>query len=491
MNKSKLDRNGFTIVELIVASAISITVVSVGFFILELAIKGNKIDETQRGLNARLNDTLDFILDEVKVGKRIIDNELDVTSLNSNCTYPDSSEFLFGISLPDQALVKGDYDPAGEKFILNQIDCPIVYAIRPSNTNEVLPYSLIRYGPQYNEKGFYISSSFQEFQETVLLDGITSEQKYEKIICPQGWNDIKTIKGITFCIDQFKKSIEIQIETEVAYKAKSDSKIKSVASTGGFSLIQDETQVSLMPNDFRSNADSPICLGVSCCWMGVCLKSNKITYMIDSSYFMNEKYDQHPNGLILNGKWTQINDPQFIAPEINGKSLIATAVSSLKQHIYKLSTSNIGSGGEKVYLQIIAFNDSSDLLFPDGPRELTSDNKNKALEYLNKLSAEGETIEPWDEICSALESDSTGQIILLSASIPSKIEGNCAGSTGNYAEIINDYNRITRSKSPLGSLIIDSISLFHNFCEPTKNYDKNNWLGLISSGEESVCTHIK
>ena len=37
---------------------------------------------------------------------------------------------------------------------------------------------------------------------------------------------------------------------------------------------------------------------------------------------------------------------------------------------------------------------------------------------------------------------------------------------------------------------IDTISLYHNFCETTKNYDENNWLGLLSSGEESVCTHI-
>tara|TARA_E500000331_G_scaffold227897_1_gene218114 strand:+ start:479 stop:1954 length:1476 start_codon:yes stop_codon:yes gene_type:complete len=491
MNTSKFDKNGFTIVELIVASAISITVVSVGFFILEIALKGNKIDEAQRGLNSRLNDTLDFILDEVKVGRRIIQNELDITSLNSNCIYPESGEFLFGISLPDQALVKGDYNPLGEKFNLNRIECPIVYTIRPSNNNEVMPYSLIRYGPKYNEKGFYISPSFKEFQETVLLDGITSEQKYEKIVCPQGWNDIKTIKGVTFCIDQFKKSIELQIETEAAYKTNNENKIKSVASTGGFSLIQDETQVSLLPTDFKTNSNSPICKGVSCCWMGVCLKSNKITYMIDSSYFMNEKYDQHPNGSILNGKWTQINDPQYISPEINGKSLISTAVSSLKQHIYKLPTSNLVADGKKVFLQIIAFNDSSNLLFDDGPRELTIENKITALSFLDNLSAEVTSIEPWNELCSALESDSVGQIIILSASIPSKEEGYCAGTNGNYAEIINNYNRITRSKSPLGSLIIDSISLFHNFCEKKKNYYENNWLGLISSGEESVCTHIK
>tara|TARA_Y100001968_G_scaffold74253_1_gene65681 strand:+ start:67 stop:687 length:621 start_codon:yes stop_codon:yes gene_type:complete len=206
---------------------------------------------------------------------------------------------------------------------------------------------------------------------------------------------------------------------------------------------------------------------------------------------MNENYDQHPNGLIINGIWNQINNPQYISPKINGNSLITTAISSLKQHIYKLPTSNMVSEGEKIYLQIIAVNDSSNLLFNEGPRELTIDNKIAALSFLNNLSAEVQTIDPWDEICSALESESVGQIILLSASIPSSVEGNCAGNTGNYAEIINDYNRVTRSTSPLGSLIIDSISLFHNFCEPTKNYADNNWLGLISSGEESVCTHIK
>ncbi len=490
MTKSTFYRNGFTIVELIVASAISITAISVGFFILEIALKGNKIDEAQRGLNARLNDTLDFILDEVKASRRIINNELDITSLNSNCNYPSSGEFLFGLSLPDQALVKSDYKSVGDEFILNKIECPIVYTIRPSNSNEVMPYSLIRYGPQYNEKGFYISPSFRDFQETVLLEGIASTQKYEKIVCPQGWNNIQTIKGITFCTDKFNKSIEIQIETEASYLTNSNSKLNSLASTGGFSSIQDEAQVSFSSMDLRSDADSPICKGVSCCWIGVCLKSNKITYMIDSSYFMNENYDRHPNGLIVNGQWTSINDPNYISPEINGKSLIYTAVSSLKQHIYKLPTSNSDSNNQKIYLQIIAFNDSFNLLFNDGPRELTIENKIAALSFLDSLSAQVETVEPWDEICSALESDSVEQIILLSASIPTRAEGDCAGITGNYTEIINNYNRNIRSKSPLGTLIIDTISLFHNFCETTKNYDENNWLGLLSSGEESVCTHI-
>ena len=78
MKNHTLGKSGFTIIELIVAGAISVTMIGLGFSIVQIALKGNKIDETQMGLSGRVNDTLDFILDEVKVGKRIIDDPLDV-----------------------------------------------------------------------------------------------------------------------------------------------------------------------------------------------------------------------------------------------------------------------------------------------------------------------------------------------------------------------------------------------------------------------------
>ena len=79
MNFKKPIKNGFSIIELIVAGAISITTIGVGFSLLQIALKGNKIDETQMGLNGRINDTLDFILDEVKASKRIIENDKQIS----------------------------------------------------------------------------------------------------------------------------------------------------------------------------------------------------------------------------------------------------------------------------------------------------------------------------------------------------------------------------------------------------------------------------
>lgn len=320
MNNNPYKKNGFTIIELIIAGAISMTAIGIGFSILQIALKGNKIDETQMGINGRINDTLDFILDEVKSSKRIIDRESDVTQLNSNCTVPDEGEFLFGISIPNQALAKSDYTPKGDLLNLNQVECPIVYSLRPSLSNEKSPYTLIRYGPQYNELGYYVSPSYIQFQETILLDGITSSTQYKKINCPDGWGALNTIKGISFCIDEFKKAIEIQIEAGDQQQGINNNQLRSIASIGGFSSIQDESQINISQINENNFNNSPSCLGGQCCWLGVCLRSNKITYLIDNSYYMNEDY-LHYNGEIINGNWQGISNPEVLSPRINGKNL--------------------------------------------------------------------------------------------------------------------------------------------------------------------------
>ena len=496
MNFKEPIKNGFSIIELIIAGAISITTIGVGFSLLQIALKGNKIDETQMGLNGRINDTLDFILDEVKASKRIIENEAEITQLNQNCTFPNNSEFLFGISLPDQALVRSDYAPEGDQFSLNQVECPIVYSLRPSLSTEKSPYALIRYGPQYNESGYYISPSYVQFQETTLLDGITESTKYKKISCPAGWNQIKTIKGISFCIDNFKKAVEIQIEASDPQRGIVSNEIRSIASIGGFTSIQDENQINMSQFNLSDLENSSSCFNEQCCWMGICLKSNKVTYIIDNSFFMNENY-LHTNGQIVNGIWQPINDPELISPRIKGKNLFDHTISSLKQHINKLPSSNNASEADQIYMQIIANNGSSNYLFEDGPKELTTENKIAALSYLNNLTAEVQSeIDPWDDICSALESEYIGQMIVLSAWKPSTINAStnqpCVGlNNGEFDEIVYEYNQLTRSKSETGALVIDTISLYHNFCETSKNEFRNNWLGLLSKGAESYCTHIK
>ena len=496
MNNKIHKKNGFTIIELIIAGAMSITAISIGFSILQIALRGNKIDETQMGINGRISDTLDFILDEVKSSKRIIDNEANITQFNNNCRMPDEGEFLFGISIPNQALAKSDYLPKGDLLTLNQVECPIIYSLRPSQNNEKSPYTLIRYGPQYNELGYYISPSFVQFQETILLDGITSSTNYKKIICPDGWDSLKTIKGISFCVDEFKKAIEIQIEAGDPQEGINNNQLRSIASIGGFSSIQDQSQINISQLNSNNFVNSPLCFGGKCCWLGVCLRSNRITYLIDNSFFMHEDY-LHFNGEIINGNWQAISEPEILSPRINGKNLFEYMITSLKQHINQLPSSNNLSDGNKMYVQIISNNGSSNYLFENGPQELSSTNKVNALNFLNNLKAEGETaIDPWDDICRILESEYVGQLIILSAWKPNIVSASpgqpCAGSSeGNFADIVSEYNQFTRSKSATGALLIDSISLYNNYCEDSKNIFNDQWLGSLSKGAESYCVHIK
>tara|TARA_B100000925_G_C21795151_1_gene382117 strand:- start:62 stop:697 length:636 start_codon:yes stop_codon:yes gene_type:complete len=211
---------------------------------------------------------------------------------------------------------------------------------------------------------------------------------------------------------------------------------------------------------------------------------------------MNEDY-LHYNGDILGGNWQAINNPALISPRINGKNLFEYVITSLKQHINQLPSTNGLPEENKMYIQIIANNSNSNYLFEDGPQELTPSNKITALNYLNNLSAEvEEAINPWNDICNSLESEYIGQLIILSSWRPSTISAStrqpCAGSEeGQFAEIISEYNQFVRSKSATGALLIDSISLFNNYCESSKNYFSNNWLGAISKGAESFCVHIK
>ena len=172
-------------------------------------------------------------------------------------------------------------------------------------------------------------------------------------------------------------------------------------------------------------------------------------------------------------------------------------MTSLKQHINQLPTSNGKQNNNKMYIQIIANNSLSNYLFENGPQELTTENKIRALNFLNNLKAEGEAaIDPWQDICRILEDEYVGQLIILSAWKPKTVSASlqqpCVGNyVGKFSDIISEYNQFYRSESATGALFIDSISLYNNYCESSKNFFENEWLGTISKGAESECVHIK
>ena len=111
-------------------------------------------------------------------------------------------------------------------------------------------------------------------------------------------------------------------------------------------------------------------------------------------------------------------------------------------------------------------------------------------EKLNRWSAAYETNQETGELSASMNplinSQMTGEKpTLISAG------GGILSTANDYAKIIEEYNRDSRSLNDQGSLIIDTVSYFHNFCDSNKNYLKDNWMGRISMGDESQCAHIK
>ena len=71
--KTKRDSSdGFTLAELLVASAISAFVLSAAYAFTNIIISSNKDDDKNITLGSQIENTLDFVVDEVKSSKKIL-----------------------------------------------------------------------------------------------------------------------------------------------------------------------------------------------------------------------------------------------------------------------------------------------------------------------------------------------------------------------------------------------------------------------------------
>ncbi len=487
---------GFTLAELIVTSAISTSVIIGGFALVQVLMQTSELEERSLTTTGNVEDALDFIMDEVNRGKKIIENQSDIKNNNPICSIP-NGKFLFGIKLPGQALSNKDYtnkdiDSKTGKFNLSKVECPIVYYLRNHTSQEKKGFTLLRYGPQLTKKGFYESPSSKNYKSSSLLEGIlNSNQENENLICPPNWKSVNKIEGFQYCLDKNNKAIEILIGVDDLLNQRQKTNV--ISSFGGFTRIQDEGLINMNPGDVKEGKIPP-CFGGPCNWMGVGIKSNKITFMIDKSgsmykYFRHWKCDKTKYG------WRSC---RTVYPRIQGQGLFDAARSNLRQQVVKLPTRDevnklnqqYNSNFEYVYLQIIAFNHINYPLFSSGPKILTHATKAQALRWIDQLRPGGGT-NPWNGLCSSLQDDkNVGQVILLSDGMPNRYSGYCAGKYGKYSDVINEFNRNIRSKKPSGELIIDSISFFHDFCNSNNNIWGRNWLGNISSGNQSECTPV-
>ena len=438
------NKAGFTLAELLVSSTISLLVVVAGFTLINIAFQSNKKDESRLNLSSKVDNSLTFILDEVKSGKSLISSTSD---LSNNCK-SFTGEFLFGIKLPPQAIDKSKYSNATNSW--TTLNCPIVYSLRQESNKKqghAVTYELLRKGPSINEKGFYTSAAAQTTKLTDSIDAVMIDQ----LNCSPSWNK-RVVRGITLCIDSDKKAVEIGISAKNTITPVLD--VTTRKTSGSFSRIVDSEIMGDVFSFGNSAGQGSACnSGCSCNLFGTQIVSNRVTFSIDTSGSMS---------------WGKINGKM---PMEAAKDETIKMLNCLK---------------DGVKLQVIGFNHTQSYCFPN-TTTVTSSTRNQAINCVSKMRAWGGT-SPWGGLTKAVQDKNVGQVILLSDGW-TNTSGYCFHTRRYepYADCYQKYNADIRDKdqSYNGKVRFDTLSIGNNFCSGS------GWLGQISSKNEGNCTLIK
>ena len=460
--------SGFTITELLVSSTISLLVLTAGFTLVRLTLDLNKSDETALKLSGKIDNALDFVVDEINSSKRVLTN---ISQQPGSCKKP-PGEFVIGLSLPDQALDVSAYQKTNKnnsQFLRTQLNCPIIYTLVKNNNysgKSGYSYKLMRRGPAINEKGYYVAT---KVNDTLVADRIRYSPKYP-MSCSPGWTK-RIIKGIITCTDKYRKSAEIGISAETT---KNYDKYNLLSKTsGGFSQIQDG---ELIGSSSTFGGDGSACKDADDCDIfGTPIENKKITFFLDVSGSMACPRVWYCRRYIQDGD-----------KYIQGMTRIEAAKKQLIKGINSLKTCTNDSDPNCVKFNVVAFSSYPKYLFTKGPKPLTLARKSSAIYWLNSTRANGGT-SPWTGLNQAMQSQDVGQIILISDGEVSN-QGRCFWNNKNmrYTDCYTQYNNDTRTNTATGKVNISTISIGSNFCN-----QHSKWLGELAVGNGGTCTPIK
>ena len=454
--KKKSLNSAFTLVELILSSSISMIILLVGYYLSNIVSKANKNDKSQIELFSKIDSATDFIVDEIKSGKNILINK---NNIDTNCSLP-TGEFLIGLSLPMQATESAAYSTtAGIGNSWTDINCPVIYYLKEDQTNFTnnTSFELRRFVPGIDSNGFYTSASFSDS----LISGGISNNSLEEIKCSANWTKLSK-RGISICVDRYKRTAEISITANVKRYGRKDIYISKTS--GANNRIQDDILMGIN-NSSNSTNQNNICNNPNSCHLFGTQIIGNVTFLIDNSGSMGYR-----------SRWRRIQ----------GKIPIEAVKDQLIKSIANLRNTKF---------QVIAFG-TNDIKMWDKPRLATSVNRSKAIKWVSELSAYQLDTKPSSSIKKAIEDLDTDQIIVLSDGIPSNLRPYCDSKNSYYSidACMTEYNEEQRKNTKVGTARIDTISLaIDNGSFQTCNhwYNAYNWMGRLASANGGKCNVIK
>ncbi len=455
-SKKKSFNSAFTLVELILSSSISMIIILVGYYLSNLVSQQNKNDSSQISLFSEIDTATDFIVDEIKSGKKIL---IDKNNIDANCSLP-SGEFLVGINLPTQATESAAYSvSSGIGNSWTDINCPVIYYLKTNQNNlkNDSSFQLWRLGPGIDKKGFYTSTSFSDS----LISGGINNSSLEEIKCSTNWTKVSK-RGVSLCVDRYKRTAEISI---TANTRKSGGKNLYISKTSAANNRIQDADLMGINNTLNSTNQTNICNNSNSCHLFGTQIIGNVTFLIDNSGSMGYRSRRF---------------------RIQGKVPIEAVKDQLIKSISNLRNSKF---------QVIAFG-RYDYKMWDKPRLATSENRSKAIKWVSELSAYQLETRPSSAIKKAIEDLDTDQIIILSDGIPSNLRPWCdtQGRSNSIDGCMTEYNNAKRKDTLGGSARIDTISLaidYGTFQTCNHWYNAYNWMGRLASANGGKCSVIK
>ena len=240
--------DGFTLPELIVSGFVSLLVLLAGITFVRMNHQINNSDEKYLFLSGKIHNALDFMVDEISSGKRLLTNP---SQYPKHCKL-NKGEFVIGIELPSQALkVEAYSEDYVNRELWKEVDCPITYLVIKEPKKEGLyNYKISRKGPKVNESGFYIAN---QISNSVIIDKLASKAEL-KMVCPvnEGWEK-KEVRGITICTDKFRRSAQISIS--IVDSISKQNLFSMTATSGGTNRIIDSELIENKQNNQDDNFD--------------------------------------------------------------------------------------------------------------------------------------------------------------------------------------------------------------------------------------------
>ena len=430
-------RNGFTLVELLVGAVLASLTVAAGLKLSQVIVNNNKESERSAEVIELADNAIDQIQQEIRNGEQLIALESEITSKCRGYTQQ-GIKFLFGIDIPDQAMSLDSYaiNSKTGKPNLKSVACPIIYGTKASSGK----ITLYRIGTDINERGYYMPS---QSSTAIVLDNISQKSKRE-LKCPSGnWKPVKR-GGIEVCIDQRLKRM-----AKITVSVNNGRELPGTTAEG----ISMQRQGAAMTEIFRAdampggggggNTGSKCRIASGCSFGGQPITCDKTSFMIDVSGSM----------------W--------------GRRLAAAKRELLKAIDMCSDDAEINVTAWSSYVKERVFNI---------PVKLTKKNRDYFKYRIQTWRAGGGT-NPWGLLDSTIQNKNVKEIVILSDGhtwprpYGYKRIGSMSCNYGPFANCYKQYNETYRKNDPI---IIKSVSVDYNHCG-------SGWMGQLADQNGGSC----